>query len=85
MVFQHARTRQLAIRKAEQPPTFAPVSSSGGKNPGKADDAVTAIATVASPIRIRLQTLCSARASMPQADRVTQKKTSASISDNIIG
>ena len=30
-------------------PTSAPVSSSGGKNPGKADEAVTAIATVASP------------------------------------
>ena len=34
-------------------PTSAPVSSSGGKNPGKADEAVTAIATVASPTWIR--------------------------------
>jgi hypothetical protein len=31
-------------------PTSVPVSSSGGKNPGKADEAVTAIARVASPM-----------------------------------
>ena len=34
-------------------PTSAPVSSRGGKNPGKADEAVTAIGTVARPMWIR--------------------------------
>ena len=34
-------------------PTSAPVSSRGGKNPGKADEAVTAIGTVARPVRMR--------------------------------
>ena len=31
-------------------PTSAPVSSSGGKNPGNAEEAATAIGTVASPL-----------------------------------
>ena len=34
-------------------PTSAPVSSSGGKNPGNADEAVTAIGTVARPTWMR--------------------------------